>query len=482
MPIGKLTIGAGVGEKFGTGFCLDRDCKFVGTNYHVALFLGSSLLIQGEQVTDRYLASGPDDEGATINQMMDSGVASMAYNLARDFAVLELRHPLAKKGMRGVHFSLDDLQEGQEVDIYAYPVSALTEWVPVKRRLTKFPGDYAGEDENGLLAFHLESTAPGLSIKPGASGGLIIDRKTQQAVGVLIGTANGNLAVAVSVPSVADFLKRTKPSLYAELFPSETREPALPDQLQADIYPEFLPAAGPSGSVQHRQEESAEITRLRERAQTLADSMKDFIAVQTLSYGGMRTPPAPSQYEVRMMDGQQHFRKFPDGKRELAEIPFPIAKSVVVPGGEWSTLPTLIGAELKLKISEPQEITIRGRRIKVFRYHGDIEDNVCGFRHVSDYALIQRVWEKAVSCSGEVWTDEDFNILRISENEDLPPAARWEHYRAAVLYGRLNNPEESGKLIPTSISVEAKYKGKVYWCQGRFTNYRVFTTRARLLP
>jgi hypothetical protein len=34
--------------KFATGFCLDPDCRFVGTNYHVAKIMGKYVRIKGE--------------------------------------------------------------------------------------------------------------------------------------------------------------------------------------------------------------------------------------------------------------------------------------------------------------------------------------------------------------------------------------------------------------------------------------------------
>src|SRR5579863_3976906 len=145
VPISKLNIGS---VNFGTGFCLNPNCSFIGTNYHVAVRTGSALKIRGEKVTERYLGSGPDDEGATLNEVMDSVIPSMKYNLTRDFAIFGLKRPLAHKGLRGVTFTLDDLEENQEVDIYAYPLS---NQLMVKRRLTKFPGKFAGETQNGLL-------------------------------------------------------------------------------------------------------------------------------------------------------------------------------------------------------------------------------------------------------------------------------------------------------------------------------------------
>ena len=43
--------------KFGTGFCLDQDCRFVGTNYHVAKIMGKYVRIKGVFSAHRYLDS-----------------------------------------------------------------------------------------------------------------------------------------------------------------------------------------------------------------------------------------------------------------------------------------------------------------------------------------------------------------------------------------------------------------------------------------
>lgn len=480
VPIGKVKIGIGVTFKFGTGFCLDPNCNFIGTNYHVAITTGSTLQIKGEKVTETYLDSSPDDEGATLNEIMDSGVAPMKYNLTRDLAIFGLKHPLGKKGMRGVKFSSDELETNQEVDIYAYP---LANGLRVKRSLTKFPGRFAGTTQDGILAFKFALSQGGQSIKPGASGGLIIDHKTQQAVAILMGVGKGtSIVAAISVQSLANFVKRVKPELYAELFPpNEPSDGFSSEQSMADIYASYLPTENLSGTIRPRQEESAEIKHLREKAQELADSIKDFIAVQSLAYGGMKTPPATSRYEVRVIDGRQQFRAYPNGDKELPNVPLPQTNPVLGSGGEWSTLPTLVGTELKLKLVQVQDAIIGRRKIKVFQYYGDVEDNVCAFESISDYVLFQRVWERPVSCGGEVWTDEDFNIIRISENEDLPPAARWRHYHAVVTYGWLNRQDESRKLVPLDIAAQAELNGKHYWYRGRFTNYQVFAARATLL-
>ena len=50
--------------KFGTGFCLDEECRFVGTNYHVAKVMGKYVRIKGVSSAHRYLDSGSDHVGA----------------------------------------------------------------------------------------------------------------------------------------------------------------------------------------------------------------------------------------------------------------------------------------------------------------------------------------------------------------------------------------------------------------------------------
>ncbi len=492
IPISNLKVGVGMGvnltAQLGTGFCLNLTCSFVVTNYHVAALMGSSPRIRGEKVIERYSATSPGDAGSTLNEDMDFAVAPMQYNRARDLAIFRLKHPLASKGMSGVTFSLDALEMNQEVDLYAYP---LTNRFAVKRTLTRFPGKFAGTTSDGVLVFNYEPSEGRQSMKPGMSGGLVVDRKTREAVGVLTGTTKGaNFAGAVSVQSLAEFIKKVKPDLYTELFPVEVRATVrTPTHWDWDIYGRYVPTRKSPGDTEHRQEEPPEIKRLRTNAQTLAVNMKDFIAVQTMGYGGMSKPLAPSQYEIRVIDGQQSYREYPDGKKEMLSIPLPksLSKSlewtIISPGSEWSTAVKLVGTELNLKIVQAPDNFVDGQKVKVFQYYGDKEDRVCRFRAITDFILFQNVRETAVSCSGEVWTDEDFNIIRISENYDLPPELGWRDFRAAVTYGWLSKPGEPERLIPLRIAGQAVYlgDGNLYWFRSRFTNYRVFSARARLL-
>jgi len=477
-----LDVGFGVGIKthFGTGFCLDVKCRFIGTNYHVAIGTGTSLKIQGERVGKRYLATSSDDEGATLNESVGPGVFRAKYDTSRDLAMYVLRRPLASRGFHGVIFSLDELEENQEVDIYAYP---LTDRLRVKRSLVKFRGQFAGTTPEGLLAFHYGLSERGQMITGGASGGLVVDRKTQEVVGVLSGVSRSSkIATAVSIQNVADFLKRVRPELYAEIFPStRSGQGFSTEQTPSDIYPRYVPVANENPGMVTRQEEPPEVKLLRAKADELTNNIRDFIAIQTTTYGGMRIPPQPTLYEIRVIDGEQRFREYPDGKREREEAHIPDADPILFGSSEWSTMPLLLGTDLSLKIVEAKDVVMSDKRLKVFQYYGAAEDKACAFDRIEGYILFRRTTLYGPSCGGEVWTDEKFNILRISEAYDLPQEAGWKNLRAVASYGWLETAGEPTRLIPFSYVSQGEYKGKTYWCHERFTNYRVFSTRSKLL-
>jgi hypothetical protein len=467
IPLTELKLGIGIQSKFGTGFCVDAACRFIGTNYHVAA-LEELKKIKGQAVVQRYLATGPDDEGATVNEV--AATSPMKYTLNRDLAIFELRHPLAKH--HGAVFSLDDLQRGQEVEIYAYPKEAIN---PI-RKLLRFDGTFRGETTTGLLAFDYELSA-GKAIRPGASGGIVVDRKTNRIVGVVSAVEQHGEAVAFAVPihSLVEFVGKVQPFLAARIFPSTNRiSPVLPD-----LYPKFVPPTG--DSLQHRTEEPYEISVLRDKAQLLADSMRNFIAVQTLAWGtGDKEPAAQGAYEVRVLDGYQRFRLYPDGKKEFQDLPFPSLNRLIVPGDEWSQLPELVGTELRLKVRQAADVVVNDRRMKVFQYYASAEDGVCPWRTVMDFVFFAVNKDVNVGCYGEVWTDQDTNIVRMSEHYELP--GTWKDYHAIVTYDWLKRTDEPPRLIPVTIATQAEYKKQIYWCRGRFTDYQVFSSRVKIGP
>ena len=466
VPISELKfMRGGIEGEFGTGFCLDPICRFIGTNYHVAM-ISRPDRIKRQAVTQRYLATGPEDEGATLND--GPSVGPMRFNLSRDLAILELRHPL--NNYHGVAFSLDELQIGQEVDIYAYPKKILN---PL-RSLMEFHGTFKGETTAGLLAFDYTLT-DGAAIRPGASGGIVVDRKTQQIVGVLsaIATNTEGIALAVPIPSLAEFVGKVQPFLATSLFPRSKQI----SPLSRDLYEKFV--ATPAGAFERRPEESGEVKLLRGKAQALADSMRNFIAVQTFAWGSEGRPPsAESAYEVRVLDGYQRFREYPDGKKELRDVPFPPLNMAMVPGGEWSELPEMVGTELRLMIQQAADVNLNGQEIKVFQYRADAEDGVCRWKSVVDLGLFAISKTSGVACYGEVWTDRDSNILRMSEHYELP--GKWKDYQALVTYGWLEKANEPPRLIPLTIASQAEYNRKLYWCRGQFTGYQVFGSEVKI--
>jgi hypothetical protein len=207
---------------FATGFCVDPECRLIGTNYHVAV-MAQPRKIKGQKVIQRYLATGPDDDGATTNDILSE--RPLKYTLSRDLAISELRHPLTH--YHGLTYNLDDLQLDQPVDIYGFPQESIS---PI-RSLLQFRGVFKGKTTAGFLAFEY-SLANGRPIRGGASGGLVIDSKSQQVVGILsrvgLGTNGKSVVLAVPVQSLADFVSKVQPWLAGKIFPSATMQAISP--------------------------------------------------------------------------------------------------------------------------------------------------------------------------------------------------------------------------------------------------------------
>jgi hypothetical protein len=472
-PGPKLDIDA----SFGTGFCLDAECRFIGTNYHVAMTTRAGK-IKREKIIQRYFATGPDDKGATANDLLNGSVLPYAKN--RDLAIFELRRSLPQH--HGLTYSLDELEVGQEVDIYGYPYETIN---PI-RKLTRFPAIFKGSTKSGLLAFDYQRSSDKPIRVRGASGGIVVDRKTEEIVGIL-SESNETTAIAVPVQTLVDFVSKVQPLVARNIFPA-TISP-----FSADIYPKFAPHPDhyPKfvpvriDGLQHRPEEPAEVKLLRSRAQLLADSMRNFIAVQSFEWGsGDKEPSAHTEFELRVIDGVQRFRRYPGGKDQLVEVPRPRLSASANASDEWSTLPKLVGTEWRLKVRQAPDVVVNQRRMKVFQYYASVEDNLCPFEPIEDYGFFTISKVVAVACYGEVWTDEDTNILRMSEilelSDKLKAYRGWEDYQIVLTYGwlRANGP----RLVPLTIFTEGRNGKHVYWCRGQFTDYQVFDSRVRIIP
>lgn len=67
----------------------------------------------------------------------------------------------------------------------------------------------------------------------------------------------------------------------------------------------------------------------------------------------------------------------------------------------------------------------------------------------------------------------------LSLHLELP--GKWKDYRSIVTYGWLRPMDLSKRPIPITMSTQAEFKNKVYWCHGEFTNYRVFTSESKIV-
>ncbi len=446
--------------KFATGFCLDPDCRFVGTNYHAAKIMGKYVRIKGVLSAHRYLDSDADDAGAEDINLAGGG--TLKYTAAHDLAIYEMRHPV--KDLHGIGFDADDLENSPEADIYAYPFH----WNP-KRGLVHWHGKFIGKTPQGLLAFSYEEGR----VRGGASGGIVVDSKTKKIVGILSGMGEGKdrIALAVPVKELSGFVTRAQPYLQATLFPKTV----FVSPVAADLYPPYVwhRAEG----LSQRSAEPPEVVKLRGTAQHLAESMRNFTATQTFAWGrDNREPEVTDAYETLILDGWQRWRH-PGNKKFSDSVPFPPLSGSIVPGPEWSELPLMVGTELNLKIHQAPDAVVGGRNVHVFQYAAKVEDEVCRFRSVTNYGLFQRSTAKFYDCHGEVWVDESGIILRISYAFDL--SGPWYHWWEVITYGWLEK-DGAQHLVPVTIAARAEHT-KTYWCRGLFMDYEMFDVKAHLV-
>jgi len=451
---------APISMKFGTGFCLDPDCRFVGTNYHVAKVMGKYVRIKGVFSAHRYLDSDPDDAGAEDMNLGWGG--SLKYTPAHDLAIYEMRHPV--KNFHGMGFDGNDLENGAEVDIYAYPFN----WNP-KRGLVHWHGKFIGETQQGLLAFSYEEGR----VRGGASGGIVVDSNTKKIVGILneIGEGKDRIALAVPVKELSGFVTRAQPYLQATLFPKTV----FVSPVAADLYPRYVWAR--AEGLSQRPAEPPEVVKLRRAAQHLADSMRHFTATETFAWG--RDNPEPEvtdAYETLILDGAQRWRR-QGNKKFYDNVPFPPLNGSIVSGDQWSALPRMVGTELDLKIHQAPDAIVGGRTVHVFQYAANVEDSVCLFRSVMSYGFFQRSTTKFYDCHGEVWTDESGIILRISQALDL--SGPWYRWWGVMTYGWLEK-DGTQYLVPVTITTQAEHN-QTYWCRGLFTDYEMFGVKTRLV-
>lgn len=419
VPITKLHFHGPVGRaNFGSGFCLDPECRFIVTNCHVAEAMGKHLSIQHEPVVQRWLASGPNDEGATKE----------GFNPLHDLAVVELEHSLSRRGFHGLGYNMEDAEDlatGQGVDIYAFPLEPDGE-----RNLQHFRGAYIGLNQEGLLVFSYESDRHRL-LQGGSSGGLIVDGNGRVMAVLARYVKRKDLVFGVPAEVLSTFVSKIQPYLAARLFPKTAFIPPV----EPDIYPEWVPDR-PSGHLESRVADPPDVQLLRAKAQNVIDDMRFAVAVESYEWGkgsAANDPQAIGYYEVRALDRNQYFRQYPDGKKEMSEIPWPPLMESISPGDAWSYMPHIVAKEDDLAIRRDPDVVRKGKTLRVFQYHGAKEDKVCTLDDQLDLVFMVHHHVESYDCSGEVWTDKAENIRRISENYYMPDSRT--NVRMIVTYG-----------------------------------------------
>jgi hypothetical protein len=464
VPITKLQIYGPLGAiRFGSGFCLDPECRFIVTNYHVAEVMGKRFSIQHDHVVQRWLASGPNDRGAT-----DKG-----FNPLHDLAVIELQHSLSQRGFHGLPYNMQEVKDltiGQIVDIYSYPLE-----LNPKRKLERFHGAYMGVDQGGLLAFSYDPNP--LHVRGGGSGGLIVDARGR-VMAVLSGVAvnQKNVVVGVPVSELSGFLSKIQPYLAARLFPKTAFiPPVVPDH-----YSEWIPPK-PDGHLERRPVEPPDVQLLRRKAQDVVDTMRSLISVESFEWGAgsfTNDPQAIGYYQVRTFDGYQNFREYPEGRKEMNAVPWPALNDAIEPGDAWSEAPKLVAKQYDLRIHRVPDIVWKGQSLRVFQYFGSKEDKVCEFDNQFDFIIFVHHDLEAYNCSGEVWTDQEENIVRISEN--FHKLNSWGNLMLVVTFGWADIEGER-LLVPLTIWMQVVDKSQIDWCRGQFTDYQQFRPTVRLL-
>jgi hypothetical protein len=133
-----------------------------------------------------------------------------------------------------------------------------------------------------------------------------------------------------------------------------------------------------------------------------------------------------------------------------------------------------------LRIVFAGEVDADAHHFKIFQYQADAEDGICGFDHIVDFGFAEFHRPKVLPCYGEVWTDEDMHILRISQHLEL--TGRWHNWKEVVTFGWVDTTIGSSRLLPVTISAQAQYRNTIHWCNGRFMNYHTFSATSRIIP
>jgi hypothetical protein len=456
----------------GSAWCLSPDCSVLVTNHHVAAGLGQRTRVKGVGIAGKTSATGSADSDATTLTIWSGKIK---LTKVRDLALLEMRRPLADKGMKSTAVFAGRLTPGEKIAAVSYPHG----------HFRAVEGEFTSELHDGTLLFTLDEP-----LEMGSSGGLIRNAE-QQAVATVAFVAEKDHRLVVGIPmwSLADFVRKAKPAL-ASLFPGDMYRPSvlaegLPEPIQFDESirmqldmtgqnPE-LPLS-PTTSVVWPESPgevpllppSAEVEALRSKVGEMAGSMKNLVADLSLT---MQRGKKIREHEIQVVDGQQRFLS-PDGE-VMDQMPLP-SHPGVVPGQEWyGLLVSLMDA--KLHIRYVGRTTLGDRPVERFEYSANADGDLCHPRvYVADDDL---VWDGSVACFGEVLaSSSDFRLLRVTLVMPMPPSSGFEEIRLTVAYGQIPIG-----MVPAQEVLEARLRsGRLLHSEANFVNYRQFQAKSTI--
>jgi len=415
--IGLHGIGAQV--SYGTSFCLSADCRYLLTNKHVVKAL-------------------------SLKNVEHTAVVSTHTSGEVDLGLIELRHPLTK--YHGGKFRQSEVLLGESLTIQSYPKERA-----LRRSVRTYQGTYAGLDQHGNMVIEADAVILG-----GASGGLVTDSKGL-VVGILFGydRAKPNRAMVVSAAEIEKFLQ-TLPILHDSLFTASKLSPTQPDYYDRYV-PEHTSALG------HHVPEPAEVQRLREVADELSQRMVNLIAQEDVAWSKGGQHQFADSFELQIADG---FLRFKDSEGKMHDnYPWPPINTVLRPGDEWSDLPRMVSAERKLHVKQMPDKD----GLHIFVWAASVEDQVCEFMEGGQLAPFTRATAQFNACWGEVWTTQEFQIVRATENDELQRT--WKRYRSVMTY-------TNG--LPEAIITTADFHGKTFRVDGTFYDYREFTSKVKI--
>jgi hypothetical protein len=449
----------------GSAWCLSPDCSVLVTNHHVAAGLSQRTRVKGVGIARKSSATGSADVDATTLKIWSGKIK---LTKVRDLALLEMRRPLAEKGMHSTPVFAGRLTPGEKIAAVSYP----------RGRFQAVGGEFTFEFSDGTLLFTLREP-----LEMGSSGGLIRNAD-RQAVATVAFVAEKDHRLVVGIPmwSLADFVRKAKPSL-ASLFPGDMYRPSvlaegLPEPQIDESIRMLLDMTGQNPELPLSPATSlvwpvspgevpllprtAEVEALRSRVEAMAGSMTNLVAMQSLTMqGGGKI----REHEIQVVGGQQRFRS-PNG--EVADqTPLP-SHPGVVPGQEWyGLLVSLMDAKLHIRYAG--RTTVGEGPVERFEYSANADEDLCHPRvYVADD---DQFWDGSVACFGEVLASpSDFRVLRVTLVMPMPPDSGFQNIRLAVAYGQLPMG-----TVPAQELLEARLRsGKLLHSEANFANYRLF--------